>query len=104
MGPHIEIKNQNTDHDEISLIDIFVTLLKHRWLIIAGTVSVTVIALVWFYILPFMNDNLKHKVVEMQLYVKNYPVYLAEYVGSTADKLAIFYFRKQDLLRSAVIK
>jgi len=104
MEQHIETKNQYYDYDEISLIDIFVTLLKHRWLIIAGTVSVTVIALVWFYILPFMNDNLKQKVVEMQLYVKNYPGYLADYVGSTADKLAIFYFRKQDLIQSAVVE
>lgn len=104
MEPQVETKNQNYDYDEISLIDIFITLLKHRWLIIAGTVCVTVIAIVWFYILPFMNVNLKHKVVEMQLYVKNYPEYLADYLGSKPDELAVFYFKKQDLIQSAVVE
>ena len=59
-----EIENNTSfsDEEEISLIDLFSVLIKHRFLICCGTILAFILAVVLLFIVPMAKKDLKRNV------------------------------------------
>ena len=66
-----EIKNTE---EEISLIDLFAVLIKHRLLIILGTLITTVIAGLFLFVVPKIVPSMNKTTVDVNYNVKVQPV------------------------------
>lgn len=88
-----EIENNAplAEDDEISLIDLFSVLIKHRFLIIAGTLTVAVLGIVYLFILPmFMKAADKHEVtIEYTYQINSLPLSLEQELGFNDQKQKI---------------
>lgn len=86
----IEKNPSLTEDDEISLIDLVAVLIKHRILIVAGTIAAFILATLYLFALPKLDkDNSKRKVsMEYRITVKQLPTALEQEI-STQKNLGI---------------
>ena len=52
-----EIEKKENTEDEISLLDLFAVLIRYRKLVVFGTGIVTVLAILWLFILPMFSKK-----------------------------------------------
>ncbi len=85
-----ELENAKTiaEDDEISLIDLFSVLIKHRFLIIAGTCAVALLCILYLFILPMcMKSADKHEVtIEYTYQINSMPLSLEQELGFNDQK------------------
>ena len=76
------------EDDEISLIDLFSVLIKHRFLIIAGTVAAAILGIAYLFLLPkIVKSADKHEVtIEYTYQVHNLPVAIEQELGFNNQK------------------
>ncbi len=87
-----EIENTPVaEDDEISLIDLFSVLIKHRIMIIAGTVIVAVLAIAYLFVLPMvMKSTDKHAVtIEYTYQINSLPLSIEQELGFNDQKQRI---------------
>ena len=81
-----EIENNTplTEDDEISLLDLIAVLIKHRFMIIFGTVFVFVFCCVKLFVLPALSKETKDRSVsiEYRIAVKQLPTALEQEISS----------------------
>lgn len=80
-----EIENNNTslaEDDEISLIDLFSVLVRHRMMIIIGTAIVMVLTGIYLFIVPMVFPKLMTKEITVQ-----YNVTVASVPGAISSQL-----------------
>lgn len=63
-------ENETTQEEEISLIDLFAVLIRHRMLIILGTIIITFIAGLYLFIAPKFIKKLDNSAVKISYNVK----------------------------------
>lgn len=85
-----EIENNAplAEDDEISLIDLFSVLIKHRFLIIAGTVIVAALCIFYLFFFPKINKSAdKHAVtIEYTYQINSLPLALEKELGYNDQK------------------
>ena len=88
-----EIENSTplAEDDEISLIDLFSVLIKHRIWIIAGTLTFAILGILYLFILPmFMKSADKHEVtIEYTYQINSLPLALEQELGFSDQKQKI---------------
>ena len=108
-----EIENTTiAEEDEISLIDLFSVLIKHRFMIIAGTIAVGVIGIAYLFLLPIlMKSTDKHAVtIEYTYQIDSLPLALEQELGFSDQKqkvivsLASYNMNRLTLLADEVKK
>ena len=108
-----EIENTTiAEEDEISLIDLFSVLIKHRFMIIAGTIAVGVIGIAYLFLLPIlMKSTDKHAVtIEYTYQIDSLPLALEQELGFNDQKqkvivsLASYNMNRLTLLADEVKK
>ena len=73
----------DVEEDEISLLDLFAVLIKHRVMIIAGTALVFVFTCLKLFILPLFGDNLTRGVsIEYRIAVNQLPLAIEQEISS----------------------
>lgn len=80
-----EIENNTSfsDEEEISLIDLFSVLIKHRFLICCGTILAFILAVVLLFIVPMAKKDSKRNVtIEYRVSVTQLPVALEQEISS----------------------
>ena len=79
-----------TEDEEISLIDLFAVLIKHRILIVAGTIAAFILAVLYLFALPKLDkDNSNRNVtMEYRISVTQLPVALEQEI-STQKNLGV---------------
>ena len=100
------------EEDEISLIDLFSVLIKHRFMIIAGTIAVGVIGIAYLFLLPIlMKSTDKHAVtIEYTYQIDSLPLALEQELGFSDQKqkvivsLASYNMNRLTLLADEVKK
>lgn len=85
-----EIENNAplTEDDEISLIDLFSVLIKHRFLIVTGTVVVAALCIFFLFFFPKINKSAdKHSVtIEYTYQINSLPLSLEKELGYSDQK------------------
>lgn len=78
-----ENNTQLAEDDEISLIDLFSVLIKHRFMIIAGTIAVAFLGVFYFFGLPkLMKSADKHEVtIEYTYQIDSLPPSIEQQLG-----------------------
>lgn len=79
----IENTNANTADDEISLIDLFSVLIRHRMMIIIGSAAVFFLAAVYLFVIPalFPKAMKREITVEYNVNVASVPVFASQLPG-----------------------
>lgn len=80
-----EINNTSvTEDDEISLLDLFAVLIKHRFLIVAGTLLVFVLVCLKLFIIPLLSKEPadRNVSIEYRIAVKQLPTALEQEISS----------------------
>ncbi len=80
-----EIENNAplAEDDEISLIDLFSVLIKHRFLICTGTILAFVLTVVMLFVVPLVKKDSKRNVtIEYRISVTQLPVALEQEISS----------------------
>lgn len=79
------------EDDEISLIDLFSVLIKHRVLIIAGTLITAILSIAYLFVLPkFITSIGKHEVtIEYTYQINSLPLSLEQELGFNDQKQKI---------------
>ena len=76
-----ELENNNTytEDDEISLIDLFSVLIRHRMMIIIGTIAVFVLAALYLFVYPMLSPKAmpRESTVEYSISVTPVPSIIA---------------------------
>ena len=72
-------QNTETQEDEISLLDLFAVLIRYRKLIIFGTLIVTFLAGLYFFVVPmcFKKSNTQKAIVTYAVDVQTIPISIA---------------------------
>lgn len=96
-----EIENKENTEDEISLLDLFAVLIRHRKLIIFGTLIVTVLAGLYLFVVPmvFKKANAQTAKVTYTVGVKSIPLSIASKLpdGSKVTPLYLASYNSQRL-------
>ena len=77
MENEIEIEKKENAEDEISLLDLFAVLIRHRKLIVLGTGIVTVLAIIWLFVLPLFFKKSAVQTAQVSYTVKVQPIPLS---------------------------
>lgn len=93
------------EEDEISLIDLFVVVLKHRWLIISTTALAGVIAAITLFGLPRLGVlSVGSYTIQATAVSSQLPPVLDEQIGINVASLAVSYAQDIDAVVGAVIR
>ena len=83
-----EINNTSvTEDDEISLLDLFAVLIKHRFMIVFGTIFVFVFTCLKLFVLPLLSTEKMNRNVsiEYRISVKQLPTALEQEISSSKN-------------------
>ena len=67
-------ENKQTQEDEISLLDLFAVLIRHRKLIVFGTGIVTVLAIIWLFVVPLFSKKSAVQSAQVSYTVRVQPI------------------------------
>ena len=87
-----EIEKKEYAEDEISLLDLFAVLVRHRKLIVFGTGIVTVLAILWLFILPLFakKSSVQNAKVTYTVRVKSIPISISERLPNSKEITPIY--------------
>ena len=87
-----EIEKKENAEDEISLLDLFAVLIRHRKLIVIGTGIVTVLAIVWLFVLPLFvkKSAVQTAQVSYTVRVQAIPLLISEKLPNSKDITPIY--------------
>ena len=94
-----EIEKKETAEDEISLLDLFAVLIRHRKLIVIGTAVITVLAGLWLFIVPLFVPKLAVRNTEVTYTVKvqSIPSAILGKIPSNGSPLSLANYSTQRL-------
>ena len=71
-----EIEKKDNTEDEISLLDLFAVLIRYRKLVIIGTSIVTLLAVIWLFLMPVFFKKTNHQTADVTytVDVRNVPL------------------------------
>lgn len=95
-----EIEKKENAEDEISLLDLFAVLIRHRKLVIWGTAIVTLLAGLYLFVVPmvFKKANTRNAVVTYTVDVKNIPLSISSKLPNS-DKISPLYLATYNIQR-----
>ena len=87
----IENKTNVNEEDEISLLDLFSVLIRHRIMIIAGTIAAFIIGTAYLFIIPKFNSEAdQHEVtIEYSFQITSLPLALEQELGLEDQKIVL---------------
>ncbi|MBO4630010.1 MAG: hypothetical protein J5687_08680 [Treponema sp.] len=87
-----EIEKKEYAEDEISLLDLFAVLVRYRKLIVLGTGIVTLLTILWLFILPLFakKSSVQNAKVTYTVRVKSIPISISERLPNSKEITPIY--------------
>ena len=86
-----EIEKKENAEDEISLLDLFAVLIRYRKLIVIGTTIVTILTVIWLFIVPLIVSKMAVQTAKVSytIKVKSIPTSIAGKLPNTRNPLSL---------------